>query len=168
MPPVLPSKIHRKWDAGYEEASRRQLALYGLAWRDVRLTPAEREIVADAPEEHFINDVLADNAAFDAETRAKPFVPGDQAGPLLQIFDDDAVCAVVRAKLGARFETCAATVGPGARATTWARRSGRRRRMGAPPAARRHARAPRGGVDAASYGVATLLANLESNTMAKN
>ena len=40
-----PVKIHRKWDAGYEEASRGQLALYGLAWRDVWLTPAEREIV---------------------------------------------------------------------------------------------------------------------------
>ena len=98
-------------------AWRGQLALYDLSWRDVWLTPAEREIVS-VQEEHFINDVLADNAAFDAETRVKPFVPADQAAALLEIFDDDAVAAVVRAKLGSRFEACAATVEAGGRATT--------------------------------------------------
>ena len=162
MPPVLPSKIHRKWDAGYEAASRGQLALYELSWRDVWLTPAEREIVS--VEEHFINDVLADNAVFDAETRAKPFVPADQAAALLEIFDDDAVAAVVRAKLGARFEACAATV------EAWRARDD----LGAAVAqvvddlAADHLRPAgmlerlRTGVDAASFGVATLLANLES------
>ena len=177
MPPVLPSKIHRKWDAGYEEASRGQLALYGLAWRDVWLTPAEREIVSVeehfindvlaeivSVEEHFINDVLADNAAFDAETRAKPFVPADQAAALLEIFDDDAVCAVVRAKLGSRFEACAATV------EAWRSREdlGAAIQTVVDDLAADHLRPCgmlerlRGGVDAASYGVATLLANLES------
>ena len=164
MPPVLPSKIHRKWDAGYEEASRGQLALYDLSWRDVWLTPAEREIVADAPEEHFINDVLADNAAFDAETRAKPFVPADQAAALLEIFDDDAVCAVVRAKLGARFEACAAKV------EAWRSRDDLGVRIGkvVDDLAADHLRPDgmlerlRGGVDAASFGVATLLCNLKN------
>ena len=162
MPPVLPSKIHRKWDAGYEEASRGQLALYDLSWRDVWLTPAEREIVE--PEEHFINDVLADNAVFDAETRAKPFVPADQAAALLEIFDDDAVCAVVRAKLGARFEACAATV------EAWRSRDDLGAAIGSvvENLAADHLRPDgmlerlRAGVDAASYGVATLLSNLES------
>ena len=162
MPPVLPSKIHRKWDAGYEEASRGQLALYGLAWRDVWLTPAEREIVE--PDEHFINDVLADNAAFDAETRAKPFVPADQAAALLEIFDDDAVCAVVRAKLGARFEACAATV------EAWRSRDDLGESIGqvVDALAADHLRPAgmlerlRGGVDAASFGVATLLCNLKN------
>ncbi len=162
MPPVLPSKIHRKWDAGYEEASRGQLALYGLAWRDVWLTPAEREIVS--VEEHFINDVLADNAVFDAETRAKPFVPADQAAALLEIFDDDAVCAVVRAKLGSRFEACAATV------EAWRSREDLGAAIGkvVEDLAADHLRPAgmlerlRGGVDAASYGVATLLSNMES------
>jgi len=164
MPPVLPSKIHRKWDAGYEEASRGQLALYGLAWRDVWLTPAEREIVADAPEEHFINDVLADNAVFDAETRAKPFVPADQAAALLEIFDDDAVAAVVRAKLGSRFEACATTV------EAWRSRDDLGAAIGqvVDDLAADHLRPAgmlerlRGGVDAASFGVATLLCNLKN------
>jgi len=163
MPPVLPSKIHRKWDAGYEEASRGQLALYDLSWRDVWLTPAEREIVS-VQEEHFINDVLADNAVFDAETRAKPFVPADQAAALLEIFDDAAVCAVVRAKLGARFEACAATV------EAWRSRDDLGASIGkvVDALAADHLRPAgmlerlRGGVDAASYGVATLLQNLES------
>ena len=156
MPPVLPSKIHRKWDAGYEAASRGQLALYDLSWRDVWLTPAEREIVS-VQEEHFINDVLADNAAFDAETRAKPFVPADQAAALLEIFDDDAVCAVVRAKLGSRFEAWRSRDDLGAAilqvvdalAADHLRPCGMLERL-------------RGGVDAASYGVATLLSNMES------
>ncbi len=160
MPPVLPSKIHRKWDAGYEAASRGQLALYGLTWRDVWLTPAEREIVGD--EEHFINDVLADNAAFDAETRARPFVPADQAAALLEIFDDDAVCAVVRAKLGSRFEACAATV------EAWRSRDDLGAAVGSvvENLAADHLRPDgmlerlRDGVDAASFGVATLLGNL--------
>ena len=163
MPPVLPSKIHRKWDAGYEEASRGQLALYDLSWRDVWLTPAEREIVS-VQEEHFINDVLADNAAFDAETRAKPFVPADQAAALLEIFDDDAVCAVVRAKLGARFEACAAKL------ETWRDRQDLGESIGkvVDALAADHLRPSgmlerlRAGVDAASFGVATLLGNLES------
>ena len=162
MPPVLPSKIHRQWDAGYEEASRGQLALYGLSWRDVWLTPAERAIVS--VEEHFINDVLADNAAFDAETRAKPFVPADQAAALLQIFDDDAVAAVVRAKLGSRFEACVTKV------EAWRSRDdlGGAIKKVVDDLAADHLRPDgmlerlRGGVDAASFGVATLLANLES------
>jgi hypothetical protein len=203
MPPVLPSKIHRKWDVGYEEASCIQLTLYGLTWRDVWLTQAEQDVVENpplviagptaaeveekalreaarkakqherragraavaAPEEHFINDVLRDNAAFDAETRARPFVGRDQAAALLEIFDDKAVCSVVRAKLGARFEPLAAKV------EAWrSRRSSDQ--LGAAiekvveDLAADHLRPDgmlerlRGGIDAASFGVATLLTNI--------
>ena len=91
-------------------------------------------------------------------------MPADQAAALLEIFDDDAVCAVVRAKHGARFEACAATV------EAWRSRDD----LGAAVEpvvenlAADHLRPDgmlervRGGVDAASFGVATLLANLES------
>ena len=206
MPPVLPSKIHKKWDVGYEQASRGQLALYGLTWRDVWLTQAEQDVVAEpplviagptaaeveekarreaarkakqherragraaaapvaAPAEHFINDILRDNAVFDAETRARPFVGRDQAAALLEIFDDKAVCSVVRAKLGARFEPLAEKL------EAWrSRRSSDQ--LGAAiekvveDLAADHLRPDgmlerlRGGVDAASFGVATLLTNI--------
>ena len=91
-------------------------------------------------------------------------MPADQAAALLEIFDDDAVCAVVRAKLGARFETCAKKV------ETWRSRDDLGAAIGkvVDALAADHLRPSgmlerlRGGVDAASYGVATLLANLES------
>ena len=91
-------------------------------------------------------------------------MPADQAAALLEIFDDAAVCAVVRAKLGARFEACAATV------ETWRDRQdlGAAIQKVVDDLAADHLRPAgmlerlRAGVDAASYGVATLLSNLES------
>ena len=49
MPPALPSKIHRKWDAAFLEATTRQLALYGRDWAGVWLTPDERRLADGAP-----------------------------------------------------------------------------------------------------------------------
>ena len=91
-------------------------------------------------------------------------MPADQAAALLQIFDDDAVCAIVRAKLGSRFETCSATL------ETWRDRQDLGAAIGkvVDALAADHLRPDgmlerlRGGVDAASFGVATLLCNLKN------
>ena len=74
------------------------------------------------------------------------------------------MAAVVRAKLGARFEACAATV------EAWRSRDDLGAAVGSvvENLAADHLRPCgmlerlRGGVDAASYGVATLLSNMES------
>ena len=50
MPPALPSKIHKKWDAAFAASTSLQLSLYGRTWADVWLTGHERAIV-DPPEE---------------------------------------------------------------------------------------------------------------------
>ena len=42
MPPALPSKIHRKWDAPFLNSTTDQLRLYGSSWAAVWLTPEER------------------------------------------------------------------------------------------------------------------------------
>ena len=120
---------------------------------------------AGEPEERFINDVMHDNAEFDHHAASQPFIPDDQAAALLQIFDDPGTRSVLQDKLAARFEPCVAKL------ETW--------RSQAPAAAlgaaiekvvrdlaADHLRPDgmlqrlRDGVEAASFGVATLVTNL--------
>ncbi len=114
-------------------------------------------------EERFINDVMNDNAEFDHHAGSQPFVPDDQAAALLRIFDDPALRVVLQEKLGARFEPCAAKLEPWRKQTP---------ELGAAigkvvvDLAADHLRPDgmlqrlRDGVEAASFGVATLLTNL--------
>jgi hypothetical protein len=114
-------------------------------------------------EQRFINDVMNDNAEFDHHAGSQPFVPDDQAAALLQIFDDPAVRSVLQDKLGARFEPCAAKL------ETWRSQTPA---LGAAigtvvvELAADHLRPTgmlqrlRDGVEAASFGVGTLLTNL--------
>ena len=82
----------------------------------------------------------------------------------LSVGADDAVAAVVRAKLGARFEACTAKV------EAWRDRQDLGAAIGkvVDDLAADHLRPDgmlerlRGGVDAASFGVATLLCNLKN------
>ena len=126
--------------------------------------PAGADATEDS-EERYINDVMQDNAEFDHHAGSQPFIPADQAAALLQIFAEPALRSVVQEKLGARFEPCEAKL------ETW--RSQTPAALGAAiekvvaDLAADHLRPDgilqrlRDGVDAASFGVATLLMNLQ-------
>ena len=132
---------------------------------DAAATGAQAVANAEAgdSEERFINDVMNDNAEFDHHAGSQPFVPDDQAAALLQIFDDPAVRSVLQDKLGARFEPCVAKL------ETWRSQTPA---LGAAigtvvvELSADHLRPAgmlqrlRDGVEAASFGVATLLTNL--------
>lgn len=121
------------------------------------------QVAADA-QERFIDDVMRDNAEFDHNAGSQPFVPHDQATALLQIFDDPTLRDVLQEKLAARFEPCEAKL------ETWRTRA--RLELGAAietvivKLAADHLRPDgmlqrlRDGVDAASFGVATLVTHL--------
>jgi hypothetical protein len=119
---------------------------------------------AESEPARYINDVMNDNAEFDAHARAQGFVPVQQAEALLTIFDDAAIRSVVQQKLGPRFDGCAAKLEPW-RAQAPADLGAAIERVVTDLAAD-HLRPDgmlqrlRDGVDAASFGVATLLTNM--------